>query len=419
MTETTTTERNATAAAPAPAPPNNAVTTATPKASGVMQMQKARLAYHPLFEQEFGIDRVRYKTLCDSIFPTAKTPDAIWLALSYCKSRDLDIMKRPVHIVPMWNSDLNREVETVWPSITEHRITAHRTREYAGTDETEFGPMLTKHFRAEMAKGKQKGKIIERTVTFPEWARVTVYRIVQGVRVPFPGQKILWLEYYGQTMGLSVPNARWCRAPSQMIEKCAEASALRKAFTEELGGEYTAEEMEGRTTDRVPMQTITPARPEMRGKPGDPAEGLQNERVETVSDQNISDEELLDDGDLDDTSTPTVEPQVPIEIEPQTKTAEPAQTAEPAKAVEPEKPIEPPVAEVAKDDFSKWVDQQMDAADSCDVSAEGLKALNDICDTVERETDARGREDDRVRWNACYKRNMDRIAPKKQNGKPK
>ena len=42
-----------------------------------------------------------------------------------------------------------------------------------------------------------------------------------------------------------MPNHVWERRPDGQLEKCAEAAALRRAFPEELGNEYTAEEMEG------------------------------------------------------------------------------------------------------------------------------------------------------------------------------
>lgn len=232
-------------------PAAQAVTEAPKRNQQVARLAPPRLPYHPAIEETFGVSRSQWKALTESLFPLAKTTDAICLALSYCKARNLDIMKKPVHIVPMWNGELKREVETVWPAITEHRITAHRTGQYAGTDKTEFGPMKTQTFKATVTKGKQAGKKIEATVTFPEYAEVTVYRLVGGKKMAFPGPRVYFLEFYGMMMGLPVPNARWQRSPSQMLEKCAEAGALRKAFTEELGSEPVAEEMEGRIIKQI------------------------------------------------------------------------------------------------------------------------------------------------------------------------
>jgi hypothetical protein len=55
-----------------------------------------------------------------------------------------------------------------------------------------------------------------------------------------------FLETFSGTKGLNVPNEKWQKAPFQMLEKCAEAASLRRAFPEELGNAYTAEEMEGK-----------------------------------------------------------------------------------------------------------------------------------------------------------------------------
>lgn len=266
----------------------------------VGRIRGPRLPYHPIIGEKFGVDVSQWKALTESLYPLAKTTDAVCLALSYCKARNLDIMKKPVHIVPMWNAALNREVETVWPAITEHRITAHRTGQYAGTAETSFGPMKTKTFEAVVKKGKIQGKKITATVTFPEWAEVTVYRLVQGQKMDFPGPRCIWEEFFGYNMGLPVPNARWARAPSQMIEKCAEAGALRKAFTEEIGNEPVAEEMEGRIFEMV-MEAMKkgPKKPEPRA--GATAEfPAENEVVEFADAEAGAEEEEDEESELVD-----------------------------------------------------------------------------------------------------------------------
>ena len=61
------------------------------------------------------------------------------MAVDYCKRRNLDPFKRPVHIVPMWSTVQKKMVETIWPGIAEIRTTAMRTGEYAGRDRSIFG----------------------------------------------------------------------------------------------------------------------------------------------------------------------------------------------------------------------------------------------------------------------------------------
>ncbi len=214
----------------------------------VATLQPARLPYHPVYEERYGVDGAMWRALVEGVYPSAQTPEAIILAVSYCKSRNLDIMKKPVHIVPIWNSKLKKSVESIWPGIGELRTTAARTGAYAGCDETTFGPMKQVTFKGNVGYDDNP-KNVEITLTFPEWARITVYRVVAGVRCAFPGPMVSFLGAYGTVKQTEVPNDKWADDPSYMLEKCAEAAALRKAFPEELQGMNAAEEMEGRNVD--------------------------------------------------------------------------------------------------------------------------------------------------------------------------
>jgi len=210
----------------------------------VAVFQAPRLPWHPAIQERYGVDRGAWRTLTDSVFPAAKTSDAICLAISYCQARKLDVFKKVVHIVPIWDSAKGREIESVWPGIGEVRTTAHRTHLYAGMDVPEFGPMVTKKFKARVKeRGSNDWRDEEATVTFPEWCRITVYKMVKDEPRPFPGPKVVWLEYYTKKSRWSeLPNEQWTKKSQYMLEKCAEAGALRRAFPEELGDEFTAEE---------------------------------------------------------------------------------------------------------------------------------------------------------------------------------
>lgn len=205
-----------------------------------------RLAFHPLIEERFGIDRTQWKALVEAIFPTATSIESIVLALSYCQARRLDPFKRNVHIVPIWNKQLGCLVDTVWPGIGELRTTAFRTGEYAGRGATVFGPDVTK-------------KIGSVEVTFPEWAQVTVYRIVKAQRVEFHGPRVYWLETYATAKrNDDTPNEMWLTRTRGQIEKCAEAAALRAAFPEEVGGDCIPEEIQNqRAAQAIPRQAVT------------------------------------------------------------------------------------------------------------------------------------------------------------------
>jgi len=211
------------------------------KAPSVPAVAQPRLPYHPGLKERFGIGQSEWRALVESTFPTARSVGAVILALAYCKARSLDPFKKTVHIVPIWDKQRGCEVETVWPGIAEYRTTASRTGCYAGHDEIALGPMAEKTWQDTDKSGKSHGDV---TVKFPEWAQLTVYRIVKGERCAFPGPKVYWLETYASKRN-GCPNTMWTERPIGMISKCAEAAALRGAFPEELGGEPSYEEWGG------------------------------------------------------------------------------------------------------------------------------------------------------------------------------
>jgi phage recombination protein Bet len=196
---------------------------------------------------ELGLDVNTWRVLTDSIFPSAKTADGIALAVRYCQARGLDVLKRPVHVVPMWSKAQGREIETVWPGINEVQVTAARTGQYAGIDPPKLGPDVTRTFSGK-AKTDGGWSEISVEVIYPEWCEVTVYRLVNGQRWPFT-ETVFWEETYSRAGGASceVPTAMWVKRPRGQLIKCAKAAALRAAFPEE--GTYVAEEMEGKVIE--------------------------------------------------------------------------------------------------------------------------------------------------------------------------
>lgn len=196
-------------------------------------------------------DAIR-SALKSSLYPGA-SDESVDMVLAYCQAGGLDPMTKPVHIVPMWipeKKEGNRVVrpgcmqDVIMPGIELYRTKAHRTGEYAGQDEAEFGPVVS-------------ATLSGVSVTFPEWCRVTVYRLAGGQRVPYSA-KVYWLESYATAKrDTDAPNAMWKKRPFGQLEKCAEALALRKAFPEAVGAQPTAEEMEGKSL--VIEASATPA----------------------------------------------------------------------------------------------------------------------------------------------------------------
>lgn len=232
--------------------------------NAVAQIQPSRLPIAPAIAKEFDIQPTEWRVLVDQIFPAAKSVESVMMALAYCRKRNLDIFKKPVHIVPMWSTAKRAMVETVWPGIAEIRTTASRTGEYAGIDAVEFGPIIERTFTGQSVGNNSE--TVTKKVKFPEWASVVVYRLIAGVRCAYHA-KVYWEETYA-TMGKSdVPNDMWAKRPRGQLDKCVEAAALRKAFPEELGNTYAAEEMEGReiadgaTIDHIAKKPPTPPAP--------------------------------------------------------------------------------------------------------------------------------------------------------------
>jgi phage recombination protein Bet len=271
-------------------------------------LKPPRLPYHDAVQERFGIDRAGWKALVEAIYPNAETADAIVMALSYCRARNLDPFKRPVHIVPMWSSAAGKMIETVWPGISELRTTAFRTGQYAGMSEPEFGRTLETTFTGSAARGKNKGQERSITLKFPEWCRVTITRELDSKERTFVGPKVYWQEAYAKWADTEVPNEMWANRPVGQLEKCAEAGALRRAFPEEIGNDLTAEEMAGQRiidgtaqlAEKPKPESVTPPSsggerkplPPVVSRPHSPAAPAPAETSEEFTDQPQNDPEI-------------------------------------------------------------------------------------------------------------------------------
>src|SRR5260370_18871151 len=109
---------------------------------------------------------------------------------------------------------------TVQPSIDGFRLVASRTGELAGIDDATYDTEAEEH---------------------PGRALVNVYRLVNGYVARFSATA-RWGEYVQRNKAANPANM-WAKMPYLMLGKCAEALALRKAFTAELSGLYTPDEM--------------------------------------------------------------------------------------------------------------------------------------------------------------------------------
>lgn len=203
--------------------------------------------------------------LTSSLYPGANR-QSVKMVLGYCKAAGLDPMQKPVHIVPMWDGKAKQMRDVVMPGVGLYRTQAARTGNFAGQSEPEFGPLLTQ-------------KIGGVEITFPEWARVTVKKLMpNGTIAEFTATEY-WIENYaakgGQEKSIA-PNAMWSKRPRGQIAKCAAAQALRLAFPEG-GAQPTAEEMEGQplydSTESRGVVVEADAATDARVKPSLPLQG--------------------------------------------------------------------------------------------------------------------------------------------------
>lgn len=169
-----------------------------------------------------------------SIYPGAQA-SSIRMALGYCRAAGLDPLQKPVHIVPMYDRNIKGMRDVIMPGIGLYRTQAARSGQYVGMSEPEFGPDVTE-------------TIGGMTITYPDWCKVTVRRLVGEHIAEFSAIEY-WRENYavkgGQEKSIA-PNAMWAKRPRGQIAKCARAQALREGFPELVSADATAEEMEGK-----------------------------------------------------------------------------------------------------------------------------------------------------------------------------
>lgn len=230
-------------------------------------MPQNALSIAPRYQQppNFGGTAVKWRALCE-LYPAAESPDAIIAVLDYCAARSLDPYRKPVHIVPMYNSRLHRKVQVVMQGINEIETTAARSKLWAGISEPKWGEEVEKTFRGQYEEDNGTVKQVAVTLAFPVSCGLIAYKLVGGSPRAFYAEA-WWMECYGRSGFRSeVPNARWQQAPRQMLHKVTKAAVLRMTFPEDVGGQYAAEEMEGRDIEHggltIDGTVATPDAPE-------------------------------------------------------------------------------------------------------------------------------------------------------------
>lgn len=204
---------------------------------------------------EMQIDVNTYTVLKETLYP-GSTDQEVAMILSYCKARRIDPILKPVHLVPMSVKTDKKDNEgkfiyarknVIMPGIGLYRIDASRSGTYAGVSEPEFGEEVTQEF----------GEKVKKKVTFPKWAKITVKKILSDGSIAQFTAKEFWLENYASKSKFdNTPNDMWEKRAYGQIAKCAEAQALRKAWPDIVGNEYTKEEMEGKHFQDEPIKEV-------------------------------------------------------------------------------------------------------------------------------------------------------------------
>lgn len=214
----------------------------------------------PLVPKEFKsqLSRTQVEVIKEQ-FAKGATDVELKMFLYVCQRTGLDPFSKQIHLVPRWDSRLGKEVRSVIIGIDGLRSVAERTGAYAGNSD----PIFEGEIVEEVVKTDYKTKKESVTShTVPSRATVTVKKVVQGVICDFTATAE-WSEYYpGSKQGMM-----WIKMPKNMLGKCAEAKALRKAFPAVMSGLYVAEEMQ---------QAVGQASPEVIQSDYDKAESMIN-----------------------------------------------------------------------------------------------------------------------------------------------
>ena len=158
-------------------------------------------AQFPILVQR-GIDEPTWNALCNTIYPGAN-PDSVVMAIDYCKARGLDILLKAGPPRPHAGNRCPQQREGLAgcaDARDRHVPDPGRSlRQLRGADEPVFGPDVTEEFQDPTT---QSAKI---KVTYPQWCKYTVYKMVNGQQVAFHALE-RWKENYA-TQSAARPSA--------------------------------------------------------------------------------------------------------------------------------------------------------------------------------------------------------------------
>ncbi len=195
--------------------------TTHPPTERVVHAERSGSLTHP---DDFGPEHMRI--VREAYAPGASETEfaVLWAG---AKARGLDPVRKQIHFVCRFDKQKNRDVWSSQVSIDGFRSIAENTGKYDGQDEAEH-------------EYDNDGRLI--------LSRVRIYR--KDIGRPIVGVA-RWNEYV-QTAKGGEPSHMWQKMEHTMLDKCAEANGLRKAFPEPLAGLYVNEEM-GQADNAAPV----------------------------------------------------------------------------------------------------------------------------------------------------------------------
>jgi len=157
------------------------------------------------------------------VIPSGTPPAMVTVFAIACQQHGLSPFKKEIYLVPY-----SGKYSTI-VGIDGLRAKADRTGQLAGKDDAKYDAMPDGSFKtaAQLIFDKKR----------PTTCTVTVYRAIGGMRCPFT-KTVLFAEYCPASN-----SGKWATMPFNMIEKCAEAQALRMGFASETAGLNIEEEI--------------------------------------------------------------------------------------------------------------------------------------------------------------------------------